>query len=257
MNFNDKFKLVNATIDVNDFCNMKCSYCWEQQNKNRLSKEKADIICDRLISNFKENKPASNIRVHFFGGEPLIDWDVVKYVIEKISSSIPSWFGITTNATIITDEMIDFFVQHNVSVMVSIDGEKERHDSNRKFLDGRGTYDIVIKNFQKIIDAGIDCEARMTIIPKNAKYIYEDVKHLIDLGVKHIAPCPVYDQKWSEEELDEFGNAMVKLYDIYVGKHFSQDTKVYIKFFEDYLFKDLNVNHKMFHAGLGLTQQYL
>lgn len=251
MGINEMFKIMSVTLDINDFCNMKCSYCWEQKGKNRLTMENASIICDRLIDNFKTNKPASNIRVHFFGGEPLLDWDLIKFIIEKISVEMPAWFGITTNASIIDDSMIEYFVEKNIGVMVSIDGTKETHDSKRRFLDGTGTYDIVSENLKKILDAGVDCEARMTVTPKDAKHLYDDILHLVEMGAKHIAPCPVYDQEWSDEDLEHFKNAMIKTYDLYIQKHFDQESKIYIKFFEDYLFKDISLNHKSVPCGFG------
>ena len=252
MKFTEKYDILSTTIDINDFCNMKCVYCWEQQSKNRLDVKTAKIICKRLVENWKRHKKQPAIRVHFFGGEPLIDWNIMRYMIKAISSEVPSWFGVTTNATLLTDGIIDEFKDYNMHVMISIDGKKERHDANRKYVNGNPTYDQVVKALKGLQEQGIDYEARMTVLPENAKYLTEDVTHLVeDLGVKQIAPVPIYDRPWTEEQLNEFGNAIKNLYDLYIKYHFDYKHKVYIKFFEDYLYKDLDVNHKMIPCGFG------
>jgi uncharacterized protein len=175
---------------------MKCSYCWELQNKNRLSIEKASVICDKLIGNFKTHKLSSALRIHFFGGEPLIDWDVIKYIVEKTEKEIPIWVGITTNAILLDDEKIKYIKDHKIHVMISIDGKKERHDKNRPMKDGSPTHDKVSQCVKKLVESGIDFEARMTVLPENGKYIAEDVTYLIeDLGCRFIAPVPVYDRE--------------------------------------------------------------
>jgi len=252
MKFDERFNLFSVTIDINDFCNMKCSYCWEQQNKSRLSMETADIICDKLIGNFKKHKLASDMRLHFFGGEPLIDWNVLIYMVNKIKQSIPLWVGITTNGILITPEIVSDIKKNDIRVMISIDGKKERHDQNRKTLGGDGTHDRVVAAIRMLQENGVDFEARMTILPEHAKFVEEDVRYLIeDLGIRQVAPCPVYDRDWTEEQMQEFGNGMERLYDLYVSRHFDWQSKVYIKFFEDYLFKDLDTKHFCVPCAFG------
>lgn len=252
MNFNSKFKIMSVTLDINDFCNMICSYCWELQNKNRLTIDNASIICDKLIENFKTHKLSNALRVHFFGGEPLLDWEVICFIVEKLKKEIPIWIGITTNATLIDEEKLKYIKENNMHVMVSIDGKRERHDNNRRMKNGSPTYDVVSKCIERLVELGVDFEARMTVLPQNGKYVCEDVTHLIEnLGVKFIAPVPVYDREWTEEEMNDFGRSMGDLYDIYIKYHFDQKNKVYIKFFEDYLFKDLDVKHFGVPCGFG------
>jgi len=252
MGFTDKYDVISVTLDINDFCNMKCSYCWEQQQKNRLDRNTAEIICDRLVSNFNRHKKSSALRINFFGGEPLIDWLIIKFVINNLKDRIPTWFGITTNATLITDEIIEEFKSCSMNVMVSLDGKKKRHDASRKFIGGKPTYERVVQSLRKIQEANLPYEVRMTVLPKHAKYLAEDITHLVeDLGIRQIAPVPVYDRKWSEKQLKDFENAIKDTYDLYVKYHFDYKDKVYIKYFEDFLYKDLDVNHKLSPCGFG------
>lgn len=256
MKFNDKFKLMSVTVDVNDFCNMKCVYCWEQQAKNKLSMKNAKLIADKLISNFSTHNKSTALRLHFFGGEPLMDWDVISFMVNYMKEKISLWVGLTTNATLFTDKILNEIKVNDVHVMVSIDGKKERHDANRRFLGGGETHSIIVDAIKEIQRKEIDYEARMTILPKNAQYMAEDVKYLVeDLGIKRIAPCPTYDRSWSKKQLEDFGKSMEELYDTFIKYHNSSnwENKVYMKFFEDYLFKDLDTKHFMVPCGFGTS----
>ena len=97
-----------------------------------------------------------NLEVDFFGGEPLLNWDVVKQTVaygreleKKFNKHFR--FTLTTNGVNITDDVIDFADKEMDNVVLSLDGRKEVHDHFRKFIDGRGSYDLVIPNFKKLV----------------------------------------------------------------------------------------------------------
>jgi uncharacterized protein len=182
---------------------MDCSYCYESYKKAQsISYDVIDNIIDFIVEQ-NTNSTDKTVSVITHGGEPLIEFDKIKHFIEKLNTKIDNVrYIVTTNATLLTDTMFDFFVEHYSEISISIDGTRTAHDANRIFANGQGTYDIVVKNAKKLMSRHNDIKARMTINPQTVSSLYESVKHLLDLGFTTIVPvADAFSHDWTEENI--------------------------------------------------------
>nr|WP_162990788.1 Cys-rich peptide radical SAM maturase CcpM [Maliibacterium massiliense] len=145
-------------LQVTQQCNFRCEYCiysgayehQRQHSQRRMTFETAKKAIDFYLAHSDDAKLAM---FGFYGGEPLLEYDLIKKCVLYIESQVegkPIRFSITTNATLLDDERIDFLVEHEFSILISLDGNKEEHDRSRKFISGEGTFDTVIRNVKRI-----------------------------------------------------------------------------------------------------------
>ena len=145
-------------LQVTQRCNLRCSYCIYSEDSNfgtrshsnksmdiETAKKAVDFLFQHSIDN---DKPA----IAFYGGEPLLEFDLIKQTVEyakKVFEGRELIFAITTNATLMSDEVIDFLIENKFSTTISMDGPKNIQDKNRKFANGKGSYDVLIKNLTR------------------------------------------------------------------------------------------------------------
>jgi len=194
-------------------CNLACSYCFESnKGKDYMSKEMA---LDILKATYNPVDPMAGIfTLNMFGGEPLMNWDTFKAVCDYVlENNLKIRITATTNLTLLTDEMIDYIDELSIPVLVSVDGIKEVHDKHRC-----NSFDKVIENMKKLIDRdlGYLIEARMTVAPDTAKYMYESVKMLVDLGINNIANVPASDLEWDAQSIQDYKDNYEKILDMYI-----------------------------------------
>jgi uncharacterized protein len=146
---------VNAiTLQVTQQCNLRCSYCVYSGNYNTRSHQnlKMDIdIAKRSIDFLIAHSIDSPLlSIGFYGGEPLLEFELIKECMIYASSCSRGKeisYNITTNGTLLTKEIIDFFIQYDVNITVSLDGDKDSHDKNRIFSkSGKGSFDVIKRN---------------------------------------------------------------------------------------------------------------
>jgi len=150
------------TIEATDSCNMRCDYCifsggyqfYRQRGSRNISIETARAAVDYYLSHKKGKEQVS---IGFYGGEPLLNFDVIEKCceyareVEKINGQDRRLdFSITTNGTLLDDERISWLMEKEFSITVSCDGPASIHDKHRVFPNGRGSFDIVFQNLQKI-----------------------------------------------------------------------------------------------------------
>ncbi|HHY46888.1 MAG TPA: radical SAM protein, partial [Firmicutes bacterium] len=186
-------------LNVAHDCNLRCRYCFASSGNfgggpKLMSGEVARRSIDFLLDVSGRRK---HCEVDFFGGEPLVNWPVVRdtvlYGLEKAGALGKTVkFTITTNATLLDDEKIEFIKRYNMDIVLSLDGRPEVNDRMRTFADGRPTYDTVSRNIRRYIEQKGD-EAyyvRGTYTRYNLDFA-ADVMHLADLGAKSISVEPV------------------------------------------------------------------
>lgn len=161
-------------IWVTTKCNMRCSYCYEGNDKDShfMDKKTADETIKFVIE--KINKSDMTI-IDFHGGEPLLNFPAIKYIVDKLHNEYRDYkfsFGITTNGTICTPEILEF-LSHNFgySLTVSLDGTKKAHEANRKLSNGRGTYYEALRTAMALLTDKQRCDVRirMTVVPNNIR----------------------------------------------------------------------------------------
>lgn len=194
---------MNYTIFFTNQCNMGCTYCYEHNKKaSSISYEVLDKTVDFIVKQYSNgNDKGVSIVTH--GGEPLLEFEKIKYFIEKLNSRIRNvQYIITTNATLLTDKIADYLIENYTEISISIDGNAGAHNSNRVFLNGIGTYDIVARNARRILAKDKSVKARMTVTPQTVENLFESVKHLIELGFTSISPvADSFCGDWTDESI--------------------------------------------------------
>lgn len=180
-------------------CNLACKYCFAEEGEYHgrralMSYETGKQALDFLIANSGSRK---NLEVDFFGGEPLMNFDVVKQLVaygreqEKLHDK-HFRFTLTTNGVLLDDDVMEFANREMDNVVLSIDGRKEVHDRMRPFRKGAGSYDLIVPKFQKFAKSRKDKQyyVRGTYTHFNTDFS-NDVLHLADLGFDQISVEPV------------------------------------------------------------------
>lgn len=186
-------------LHVAHTCNLNCSYCFASQGKYHgdralMSFEVGKQALDFLVANSGHR---TNLEVDFFGGEPLMNWDVVKQLVEYGRSIEKEHhknfrFTVTTNGVLIDDDVIEFCNKEISNVVLSLDGRKEIHDRLRVDYKGEGSYDTIVPKFQKFVKARGDkgYYMRGTFTHANPDFT-KDVFHMADLGFTELSMEPV------------------------------------------------------------------
>ena len=186
-------------LHVAHTCNLNCSYCFASQGKYHGERALMPLeVSKRAIDFLIENSGMRrNLEVDFFGGEPLMNWDVVKETVAYARSVEKAHgknfrFTLTTNGVLIDDEVIDFCNREMSNVVLSLDGRKEIHDATRVDLAGHGSYDKIVPKFQKLVAArgGKNYYMRGTFTHRNPDFT-KDVLHMADLGFTELSMEPV------------------------------------------------------------------
>ncbi len=180
-------------------CNLNCSYCFASQGKYHgeralMSYEVGKRALDFLIENSGSRR---NLEVDFFGGEPLMNFDVVKRLVEYARSIEKEKgknfrFTLTTNGVLVDDDVIDFADREMSNVVLSLDGRKEVHDRYRVDYAGNGSWDKIVPKFQRFVEArgGKNYYMRGTFTHANPDFL-EDIKTMLDLGFSELSMEPV------------------------------------------------------------------
>ena len=199
-NYKNNSNVIKALcLHVAHTCNLNCSYCFASQGKYQgeravMSFEVGKQAFDFLIANSGTRR---NLEVDFFGGEPLMNWDVVKQLVAYARSIEKEKgknfrFTLTTNGLLIDDEVIDFVNKEMSNVVLSLDGRKEIHDIFRKDFAGNGSYDRIIPKFKKLVESrgGKGYYMRGTFTHNNVDFT-NDILHMADLGFTELSMEPV------------------------------------------------------------------
>ena len=186
-------------LHVSHDCNLRCEYCFASEGdyksgRKLMSREVALKAVDYLVAS---SYGKHNIEIDFFGGEPLMNFDVVKDVVaygRQIEKSTDKhfYFTITTNGTLLDKEKIDYINENMDNVVISIDGRKEVHDAVRHDRANHGSYNKIMQLAQELVLGrnGKSYFIRGTFTAKN-KDFSKDVMHLADMGFKEISVEPV------------------------------------------------------------------
>ena len=180
-------------------CNLACRYCFAEEGEYHgrralMSFEVGKKALDFLMANSGGRR---NLEVDFFGGEPLMNWQVVKQLVEYGRSQEESHnkrfrFTLTTNGVLLNDEIMEFCNQEMSNVVLSLDGRKEVNDRMRPFRKGDGSYDLIVPKFQKFADSRNQTNyyVRGTFTRNNLDFS-KDVLHFADMGFKQMSMEPV------------------------------------------------------------------
>ena len=198
-------------LHVAHTCNLNCAYCFASQGKYHgeraiMSLDVAKRALDFLIENSGSRR---NLEVDFFGGEPLMNFDMLKELVAYARSIEKEHnknfrFTLTTNGVLIDDDVIEFANKEMSNVVLSLDGRKEVHDRYRVDYAGNGSWEKIVPKFQKLVEArgNKDYYMRGTFTHANPDFL-EDIKQMLDLGFTELSMEPVVCAEGDPSELTQ------------------------------------------------------
>lgn len=221
----------NITIVVTEQCNLRCSYCY-QHNKNNtfMTKETVEETIEWIFredgSDHLNEKNAHAVILDFIGGEPLLEVELIDFFMVKFLSKAVElnhrWktqymISMTTNGILYNSPQVKKFLskyQGRVSLTITIDGNKDLHDSCRKFPDGSPSYDIVEKSIREHLKHNPLTSTKLTLAPANIQHLSEAIIHLYTVvGLKMVNANCVYEEGWEVEHARVMYHEMNKLSD--------------------------------------------
>lgn len=264
----DKKPIVKALcLHVAHDCNMKCRYCFGSQGSFHGTRELMSLEVGKKSLEFlmKHSGSRRNLEVDFFGGEPLMNFDVVKELVaygRKIEKEYNKniRFTITTNGLLLDDAKIDYINEHMENVILSIDGRPEVNDYMRRTWNDQGTYDLIIDNFKNFVDKRKDelYYVRGTFTKENLDFS-EDVIFLIEQGFKNVSVEPVVvsediEYGLKDNDIEQILSEYEKISDYFIES--AQNNKMY-EFFHFNI--DLNQGPCVIKriSGCGAGTEYL
>lgn len=190
----EKVELQNLCLVLSQDCNMRCIYCYENGgsfNKTRKIMDCSTIkkIVDWWISKIPQE--ISLVRVEFYGGEPLLNISGFMYAIEYINEKMKQLnkkvrYFVITNGTLINGEILEVLKINKVTVTLSIDGDRESQNVNRRLLGNQDSYDIVVHNLHRLLDLNVRVLARITMTQGNVKRLFNSVVSLWEAGIDEV-----------------------------------------------------------------------
>lgn len=205
-------KITCLNLQVSRECNLRCKYCYTKWGsfggeKGFMNKDVAKKAIDFLM---RESGESEICRINFDGGEPLLNFELIKYVVveatkqdQRLGKKVV--FGINTNGTLLSDRIVNFLNENRVGVNVSLDGPKGIHDSLRVFKNGDGSYDRIIPGLRRLLKASkgeVGCS--LVVTKHSLSYLREIVNDLYGLGFSSISLAFVRGngEEWAVNEED-------------------------------------------------------
>lgn len=242
---------MELSITVTNGCNLKCKYCYQGKHENgeQISSESISQLSDFIKSKMLEYND-SVLHIVFIGGEPLLAYKKIIQIVETIEQKLTDKkikYYITTNGTVLNDEIIKLLSQKRIEVSVSIDGNRKLHDQNRIDVHGHGTFEKVISTIQTLRKNNVDIIARMTVTPEGAHVLCDDVIGLFEQGITKINPVCDFTCEWSSMQIDALKKSYKKLAEWYI----QINSKVHLACFDGRFYSLLTRKQFFCNAGTG------
>lgn len=228
---NSRSPISSICLNISHDCNLRCAYCFADRegyihDRKLMDKEIAERSIDFLIKNSAGLK---ELHISFFGGEPLMNLPTLLHTVEYAEGLAAIHgksirFHVTTNGTLLTTDIIRFFREKDFSLILSIDGPKEVHDTMRCYANGRGSYDVVAEKLRLLLSEAYSLR-NLTIrstFTRNNLDIENLMMHLVEIGCRDISVEPAFigieDLDISEQDLGE----LLHHYDILADKYINE-----------------------------------
>lgn len=221
---------MECTLYLAEGCNLKCSYCYEGITKKNgiMGKETVEQTLEYITKNALDGE---KIHLLLLGGEPLLNKQAFFYVINIINTKyqdIRERFSLemTTNGTLLDDKIMKIVKDEKINLSVSIDGQKETHEINRKSINGKENFSVILKNIYKMLELEIPFNVRMTVSNNTVQYLYQNVVFFFEMGIERVYVSYDYYAKWTDEELIILDEQMKMLDIFYLNEVAYTDNRV-------------------------------
>lgn len=249
------------TYIANNFAVHNCNYCYQIcKGKRRMSFETAKKYIDLIISGEKGFSDYINpvispgIIIEFIGGEPFMEIDLINqvcdYFVNRLIELQHPWatkymFSICSNGVLYFDEKVQQFLRKwkgHISFSVTIDGNKELHDSCRVFPDGQPSYDLAVAAAKDWMSRGYYMGSKITIAPGNVTFLYDAIKHMVELGYTEINANCVYEKGWEPKHATVLYEEMKRVSDFFLEKGFDFEHDFFCSLYNENFFHKKDEN---------------
>ncbi len=211
---------MHVSLVLTHECNLACTYCYMGEKFRRdMDWETAAGSIDLA---FRETPPGQRVDLGFFGGEPLIAFEMLERVALAAAERARAEgrrvrLAVTTNGTLVTPQRALRLRELGVDVTLSLDGIRDAHDATRPQRGGRSSWDDVVQGARNLMEAGHPLEVIAVVAPGNVRHLGASVAFLADLGARNIILNPCFEQPWSDDELALWEQGMTDAAEVYAA----------------------------------------
>ncbi|KAF5050840.1 Radical SAM superfamily protein [anaerobic digester metagenome] len=243
--------LNQLTLSVTERCNLRCKYCTYSDNYSYSRGYSTDDMpyetARQAIAQYftlvelgKRYNPYRTLSIGFYGGEPLLNFQLIKDCVEYVSATYPDYdvlFTISTNGTLLNTEVSEYLMEKGFSIAISLDGPEKEHDRNRVYANGKGTFNDVIQNIGPIIDSGYEKISSLVVFDINSDlFKIQDFFNRKDIPPVSNATMPnryhgcTYYDRFLPEDFERFNEQITMAKEAYLS-HLNEDTEK-VSFFD-------------------------
>lgn len=231
-------KLSLMTLQLTQQCNFRCKYCVYSEDVNKRQRSHSDEIMSfetarRAIDFLWEHSVDSeNVAIGFYGGEPLLQFPLIRDIVEYSKAKFGGkalYYSITTNGSLLSDEIVSFFEDNKFNLLISMDGPKSINDKSRVFRNGKGTFDVVMKKLKKIKEQHPDYWEKIHIS------MVVDINNDLDEIDKIVPELGISSQNLNPSLIDcEYDNLQIQVNDQYYCKQEYHRFLAYLAYWNRY-----------------------
>jgi uncharacterized protein len=250
------------TFVVTENCQLRCKYCYVhgKNNRNKMDIDVAKKTVEYLIRE-RGLFADTSIIFDFIGGEPFLEIELIDeisdYIKRRLFEEDHPWFNsyrfsFSTNGILYDDPRVQRYIEKNkthVSVGITIDGTRKKHDLQRIYPDGRGSYDDVARNIPLWLEQFPSSGTKVTVAHEDLPLIKESVLHLWSMGIREVNINCVFENVWKEGDDHIFEDQLIQLADAIIDNDLYKDH--YCSFFADYIGKPLDISNNTNWCGSG------
>lgn len=215
--------MYTLSLEIVNECNLNCNYCYLGKKKNKVINKDTINNALNIAMNEAFKQFDRTIVIYFIGGEPLLAFDMIQYTVDRFkkmnNQNLKVIFSMTTNGVLIDQKKIDYFIKNNFDLKVSIDGNQEIHNRNRKFYDGSGSLEKIVSNLKYIWqyeqETGKHCHVSQVITVNNCSYLEDSLKKFREWGFAFVESGINEFEEWREEDIAELEKQMGLAFEYY------------------------------------------
>lgn len=217
-------------LHMTDFCNLKCKYCFieggqsSEYHRDIMSKETVKAAVDKFFQIIKCHNTQKSPSIVFYGGEPLLNWETIKYALGEIEqgekkTNIQVDKVIITNGTILNEEIVEYIKKYKVQLSVSLDGIKKVNDANRVDFEGNGSFSRAVETIKCLKEKGVEPAVSCVMAKEGISHVDETIQFLIEdleitgLGFNHVSIIPGFNF-YNPAYEERFADAILHVQDV-------------------------------------------
>lgn len=227
---------MNALLHLTHDCNLRCPYCF---TGDKFAKEMTSDTVHKTVEFVVDHAKRHGQRAvfSFFGGEPMMAWDRMKELVlyaEEVSAreGVTAIFRMNTNGMLIKEEHLAFFEAHDLIFILSIDGDEEMHDAERRTEGGVGSFAVIADKLPRFLEHNPGLMASVVITPRNLTHAARGLRYLLDQGFRYVIIKPDVTQAWSRADIEELERQYSAIAEDYLARCRNGD-EIYVNLFDD------------------------